>query len=194
MSTRLTAILFHHLHFGVYIQTKKPITYATIVVLQEKKMIKPASLLFMFLLVTNYSFHSHPLMAQARSLSIIPQQSKHQRPSKISVSNRFYIKLSICLWKLLIDVFSGYPRGFDTLGMICKCCDLPNSDCTSRWNGSCSDIQCIPWRLHWRMYIFIIHVSYIEIFYGVRIASFCILMYRGDYFFPWVTIFYHFHH
>ncbi|KAI3750398.1 hypothetical protein L2E82_21033 [Cichorium intybus] len=79
-------------------------------------MIKPASLLFMFLLLTSNRFQSHPVMTQARPLSIITPQR--------------------------------YPRGFDTLGMICKCCDLPKNECTSRWNGSCSHIQCSPWRSH----------------------------------------------
>ncbi|CAH1445836.1 unnamed protein product [Lactuca virosa] len=79
-------------------------------------MIKPASLLFMFLLITSYRYQSHPLMTEARPLSIIPQQK--------------------------------YLSSFDTLGMICKCCDLPKNECTSKWNGSCSNIQCIPWRFH----------------------------------------------
>ncbi|CAI0471190.1 unnamed protein product [Linum tenue] len=38
---------------------------------------------------------------------------------------------------------------FATLGVICKCCDNrqgENGECSISWKGSCSDVQCLPWR------------------------------------------------
>ena len=68
-------------------------------------------------------------------------------------------------WRYFWPWFVGsYARVFDTLGMICKCCDGPGGDCTSRWNGSCSNLQCIPWRFHWLNCVLVhIHLSYFVI-------------------------------
>ncbi|KAI3677476.1 hypothetical protein L6452_36739 [Arctium lappa] len=48
----------------------------------------------------------------------------------------------------IIPQQSTYAKVFDTLGIVCKCCDHPGEDCTSRWNGSCSNLRCIPWKFH----------------------------------------------
>ncbi|CAI0427365.1 unnamed protein product [Linum tenue] len=43
----------------------------------------------------------------------------------------------------------GSSKIFATLGVICKCCDNregENGECASSWEGSCSDVQCLPWR------------------------------------------------
>ncbi|OWM81776.1 hypothetical protein CDL15_Pgr007814 [Punica granatum] len=38
-----------------------------------------------------------------------------------------------------------YAKILATLGIVCKCCN--GSECTSTWNGSCSQLQCLPWKL-----------------------------------------------
>ncbi|PWA85594.1 hypothetical protein CTI12_AA147110 [Artemisia annua] len=42
----------------------------------------------------------------------------------------------------------GYPKMLFTLGMECKCCDgaSSNENCESIWKGSCSKLQCLPWK------------------------------------------------
>lgn len=44
----------------------------------------------------------------------------------------------------------GYEKVFATLGVKCKCCDGSSSDenCKSIWEGSCSKLQCLPWKDH----------------------------------------------
>ncbi|KAL4606637.1 hypothetical protein ACB098_09G103500 [Castanea mollissima] len=37
---------------------------------------------------------------------------------------------------------------FSTLGVACKCCDGEKGECTSTWTGSCSKLQCLPWKLN----------------------------------------------
>ncbi|PWA92624.1 hypothetical protein CTI12_AA078260 [Artemisia annua] len=41
-----------------------------------------------------------------------------------------------------------YPKMLFTLGMECKCCDgaSSNENCESIWKGSCSKLQCLPWK------------------------------------------------
>ncbi|CAN4106034.1 unnamed protein product [Withania somnifera] len=46
-----------------------------------------------------------------------------------------------------------YLKMFETLGMICKCCDGENTGegkkqdlCSATWDGSCSNLQCFPWK------------------------------------------------
>ncbi|KAA8518962.1 hypothetical protein F0562_016264 [Nyssa sinensis] len=39
-----------------------------------------------------------------------------------------------------------YPNIFATLGVVCKCCD--GGECKSTWVESCSQLQCLPWKLH----------------------------------------------
>ncbi|KAJ7961347.1 Fibropellin-1 like [Quillaja saponaria] len=40
----------------------------------------------------------------------------------------------------------GQSKIFSTLGVVCKCCDGVEGDCTSTWTGSCSKLQCLPWK------------------------------------------------
>ncbi|KAI3819045.1 hypothetical protein L1987_12867 [Smallanthus sonchifolius] len=81
--------------------------------------IKPALIFLVFVLVTGFGLESrHQTMIYAQA-----------RPLSLISPGR-------------------YEGAFDTLGMICKCCDRLGGNCTSRWNGSCSNLQCIPWRLH----------------------------------------------
>ncbi|CAN1275537.1 hypothetical protein LINPERPRIM_LOCUS15737 [Linum perenne] len=45
---------------------------------------------------------------------------------------------------------SGSSKFFATLGVVCKCCDnrpSGNGECSSSWEGSCRDVQCLPWRI-----------------------------------------------
>ncbi|CAN1135088.1 hypothetical protein LINPERPRIM_LOCUS15737 [Linum perenne] len=44
----------------------------------------------------------------------------------------------------------GSSKFFATLGVVCKCCDnrpSGNGECSSSWEGSCRDVQCLPWRI-----------------------------------------------
>nr|GMC88395.1 Fibropellin-1 like [Ipomoea batatas] len=36
-----------------------------------------------------------------------------------------------------------------TLGVVCKCCDGGEGEegCVTVWSGSCSKLQCLPWKL-----------------------------------------------
>ncbi|KAM7499310.1 hypothetical protein LguiA_023724 [Lonicera macranthoides] len=39
-----------------------------------------------------------------------------------------------------------YSKMLSTLGMVCKCCD---DECRSTWEGSCSNLQCLPWKKYY---------------------------------------------
>ncbi|KAJ4704563.1 Fibropellin-1 like [Melia azedarach] len=41
-----------------------------------------------------------------------------------------------------------YAKIFGTLGIVCKCCDNGENECTSTWTEPCSKLQCLPWKLH----------------------------------------------
>lgn len=54
-----------------------------------------------------------------------------------------------------ISKFSSveYLKMFETLGMVCKCCDGENFGqeinqdlCRATWNDSCSNLKCFPWK------------------------------------------------
>ncbi|KAK4771327.1 hypothetical protein SAY87_031859 [Trapa incisa] len=38
-----------------------------------------------------------------------------------------------------------YSKILATLGIVCKCCD--EGQCASTWEGPCSQLQCLPWKL-----------------------------------------------
>ncbi|GAV65454.1 hypothetical protein CFOL_v3_08969 [Cephalotus follicularis] len=40
-----------------------------------------------------------------------------------------------------------YSSVFATLGVVCKCCNGEGGECTSTWNLSCSNLQCLPWKI-----------------------------------------------
>ncbi|KAF7142242.1 hypothetical protein RHSIM_Rhsim05G0199800 [Rhododendron simsii] len=42
-----------------------------------------------------------------------------------------------------------FSKVFETLGVVCKCCDGPGGECTSTTgiNPNCSNLQCLPWKL-----------------------------------------------
>ncbi|GMH10185.1 hypothetical protein Nepgr_012026 [Nepenthes gracilis] len=42
----------------------------------------------------------------------------------------------------------SYSKFYETLGVVCKCCDGVGAECSSRWTGSCSKLQCLPWKFH----------------------------------------------
>ncbi|KAL2554548.1 uncharacterized protein Fot_08167 [Forsythia ovata] len=47
----------------------------------------------------------------------------------------------------------GHWKDFSTLGVVCRCCDAGGSsidgeECTNSWVGYCSNLQCLPWKLH----------------------------------------------
>ncbi|KAJ4720894.1 Fibropellin-1 like [Melia azedarach] len=43
----------------------------------------------------------------------------------------------------------GYSKTYATqLGVVCKCCDGEKGECRSTWEGSCSKLQCLPWKFH----------------------------------------------
>ncbi|KAK0585038.1 hypothetical protein LWI29_022576 [Acer saccharum] len=71
--------------------------------------------LFLALLIMIVFVSPKPGFAEARPLSIIPEQR--------------------------------YTKIFATLGIVCKCCDSRGSECKSTWTGSCSQLQCLPWKL-----------------------------------------------
>ncbi|KZV53409.1 hypothetical protein F511_10195 [Dorcoceras hygrometricum] len=33
-----------------------------------------------------------------------------------------------------------------SLGVVCKCCD--DEHCAISWDGSCSNLRCLPWKVH----------------------------------------------
>ncbi|TMW90273.1 hypothetical protein EJD97_015976 [Solanum chilense] len=44
---------------------------------------------------------------------------------------------------------SSYLKMFETLGMVCKCCDgdkFGQDLCSATWDGSCSNLKCFPWK------------------------------------------------
>lgn len=43
----------------------------------------------------------------------------------------------------------GNSKMLATLGIVCKCCDGESGKCRSTWDGSCSKLQCLPWKFHW---------------------------------------------
>ncbi|PIN02254.1 hypothetical protein CDL12_25229 [Handroanthus impetiginosus] len=44
-----------------------------------------------------------------------------------------------------------YGKTFASLGVVCKCCDGVEGggeeSCTASWDGSCSKLHCLPWKL-----------------------------------------------
>ncbi|ESR48826.1 hypothetical protein CICLE_v10033223mg [Citrus x clementina] len=42
----------------------------------------------------------------------------------------------------------GNSKMLATLGIVCKCCDGESGKCRSTWDGSCSKLQCLPWKFH----------------------------------------------
>ncbi|KAK9158915.1 hypothetical protein Scep_005489 [Stephania cephalantha] len=43
-----------------------------------------------------------------------------------------------------------HQRQFDlwrTLGVGCNCCDGESGQCRSTWEGSCTKLECLPWKL-----------------------------------------------
>ncbi|KAK4359215.1 hypothetical protein RND71_021444 [Anisodus tanguticus] len=88
--------------------------------------------LLLSLLVINFSESRFGLADAARPISVQQQQ---QHSNKLSSSSVEYLKM------------------FETLGMVCKCCDGvdigegKNQDlCSATWDGSCSNLQCFPWK------------------------------------------------
>ncbi|KZV51746.1 putative proteasome inhibitor [Dorcoceras hygrometricum] len=42
-----------------------------------------------------------------------------------------------------------YSKVFANLGVICKCCNGEvDGNCRDSWDGICSDLRCLPWKLH----------------------------------------------
>ncbi|CAN4106009.1 unnamed protein product [Withania somnifera] len=90
---------------------------------------------YLFLLsvmVINFSFHEESRFGFVDAARPISVQQQHN--SKFSSSIK-YLKM------------------FETLGMVCKCCDgadfgqgIKQDLCTTSWNGSCSNLQCFPWK------------------------------------------------
>ncbi|OMO97311.1 hypothetical protein COLO4_14695 [Corchorus olitorius] len=75
--------------------------------------------LLLVLLVISVSAASHmPLASEARPLSILPDSQ-------------------------------SYSKFFATLGVVCKCCDgIDGGECSSSWTQPCSQLKCLPWKLH----------------------------------------------
>ncbi|KAJ9180644.1 hypothetical protein P3X46_008860 [Hevea brasiliensis] len=43
---------------------------------------------------------------------------------------------------------SEHSKIFATLGVVCKCCDGDQGECTATWKkGSCHKLQCLPWKI-----------------------------------------------
>ncbi|KAK6231338.1 hypothetical protein QUC31_011372 [Theobroma cacao] len=42
----------------------------------------------------------------------------------------------------------SYSKIFATLGVVCKCCDGPGGECSTTWTQPCSQLKCLPWKLH----------------------------------------------
>ncbi|XVF08185.1 hypothetical protein REPUB_Repub06bG0204400 [Reevesia pubescens] len=41
-----------------------------------------------------------------------------------------------------------YSKIFATLGVVCKCCDEIGGECSSTWTQPCTQLKCLPWKLH----------------------------------------------
>ncbi|KAJ9185280.1 hypothetical protein P3X46_004933 [Hevea brasiliensis] len=42
----------------------------------------------------------------------------------------------------------NHSKIFATLGVVCKCCDGGQGECTRTWKkGSCHKLQCLPWKI-----------------------------------------------
>ena len=111
----------------------------------NKNMGLPKPLLLLLLLTTIVSTSQKPIVTEARPLS---QQSKNYTISLFC----FFLFFSNFWWFSLI-LFSifwiiGFSEIFSTLGVACKCCDGEKGECTSTWTGSCSKLQCLPWKLN----------------------------------------------
>ncbi|KAK4342837.1 hypothetical protein RND71_038653 [Anisodus tanguticus] len=86
--------------------------------------------LLLSLLVINFSESRFGLADATRPISV--QQQQH--------SNKFTSSVE-------------YLKMFETLGMVCKCCDgvdigegKKQDLCSATWDGSCSNLQCFPWK------------------------------------------------
>ncbi|PON56532.1 hypothetical protein PanWU01x14_181000 [Parasponia andersonii] len=43
-----------------------------------------------------------------------------------------------------------YSKNFvESLGVMCKCCDGEGGACRSKWDASCSKLQCLPWKFRY---------------------------------------------
>lgn len=49
---------------------------------------------------------------------------------------------------MCFGLFAGYSKVFNTLGVVCKCCDGEGGECRTTWEGSCPKLQCLPWKYH----------------------------------------------
>lgn len=79
------------------------------------------------------SFKVHFLLLSLLLINF--SESRFARP--ISLQQHNTIKLS------------SYLKMFETLGMVCKCCDGDNIGqdlCSATWDGSCSNLKCVPWK------------------------------------------------
>ncbi|KAK1265747.1 hypothetical protein QJS04_geneDACA011381 [Acorus gramineus] len=41
---------------------------------------------------------------------------------------------------------TNYVKMLATLGLECTCCDGAGGECRSTWDGSCSKLDCRPWK------------------------------------------------
>ncbi|KAL0915152.1 hypothetical protein M5K25_015551 [Dendrobium thyrsiflorum] len=39
-----------------------------------------------------------------------------------------------------------YGKVLQSLGLMCRCCDLDGGDCRSSWDSPCYKLDCQPWR------------------------------------------------
>lgn len=83
-------------------------------------------------MLINFSFQEESRFGYADAARPISLQQQHS--SKLSSSIQF-LKMS------------------ETLGMVCKCCDgmdiekgIKQDLCSATWDGSCSNLQCFPWK------------------------------------------------
>ncbi|XVF55173.1 hypothetical protein PTKIN_Ptkin06aG0015500 [Pterospermum kingtungense] len=42
----------------------------------------------------------------------------------------------------------NYSKIFATLGVVCECCDGAGGQCSRTWTQPCSQLKCLPWKLH----------------------------------------------
>ncbi|KAK6779231.1 hypothetical protein RDI58_021415 [Solanum bulbocastanum] len=85
-------------------------------------------LLLLSLIVINFSFQDESRIGLAHVARAIYVQ---QHSNKLSSSSVEHLKM------------------FETLGMVCKCCDGANFGqdlCSATWDGSCSNLKCFPWK------------------------------------------------
>lgn len=114
--------------------------------------------LLLLLILINLSFQDSSL-AHGRPLSVLlPQRTGIYIYIYASFSILIVINNNLQVSEFMVP-FAGFATTvLATLGVVCKCCDGvatggggkeegEGKGCVAVWSGSCSNLQCLPWKL-----------------------------------------------